>query len=275
MAANLEADWNEALRALAAAQDDYERHTARADPLDDADKARIAALATDFPALWSDPRTPQRERKRMVRLLIDDVTLDPQRQTSPSQVRFKAGQTTTFEVTVRLPATEVAAHPGRASSPKSTGSSTTTPKPASQTSSTGTASSPGTDQPFNAVMVNHIRRKHGLQSRYRPAPRNKACSPSTKWPTAIDVHPQTVKERAARGQLASIAYNDKNQRLYTAATADDHDPLRPLWHADPRTWRPRPTAEVLRSELQDRRLRRAKAGRGLETEPAPPAAKTR
>jgi len=42
----------------------------------DADaRARILALATDFPRLWHDPHTPDRERKRMIRLLIDDVTL--------------------------------------------------------------------------------------------------------------------------------------------------------------------------------------------------------
>src|SRR5215212_1115365 len=58
VAANLEADWNEALRTLTAAQEDYERQTAHATPLSDTDKARIAALATDFPTLWSDPRTP-------------------------------------------------------------------------------------------------------------------------------------------------------------------------------------------------------------------------
>jgi hypothetical protein len=33
------------------------------------------ALATDFPRLWRDPNTPDRERKRMIRLLIEDVTL--------------------------------------------------------------------------------------------------------------------------------------------------------------------------------------------------------
>ena len=38
-------------------------------------RARIAALAHDFPRLWQDPKTPDRERKRMVRLLLADVTL--------------------------------------------------------------------------------------------------------------------------------------------------------------------------------------------------------
>src|SRR5205823_4533880 len=60
VAGNLEADWNEALRALQAAQDDYDNAAAGAAALSEDDKARIRALAADFPALWSDPATPQR-----------------------------------------------------------------------------------------------------------------------------------------------------------------------------------------------------------------------
>lgn len=72
VADSLEADWNDALRSLQDAQDDYERATAAAhNALNDEHKTRVRALAADFPALWSDPNTPQRERKRMARLLLD------------------------------------------------------------------------------------------------------------------------------------------------------------------------------------------------------------
>jgi hypothetical protein len=43
--------------------------------LEEDNRQRILALAIDFPRLWRDPETPARERKRMVRLLIEDVTL--------------------------------------------------------------------------------------------------------------------------------------------------------------------------------------------------------
>jgi hypothetical protein len=59
VADSLEADWNDALRALRAAQDDYEKASAASGMLTDQDSARIRALAADFPALWSDPATPQ------------------------------------------------------------------------------------------------------------------------------------------------------------------------------------------------------------------------
>ena len=70
VADSLEADWNDALRALQAAREDYERASAAAAAtLTDELKDQIRSLATDFPTLWTNPHTPQRDRKRMVRLL--------------------------------------------------------------------------------------------------------------------------------------------------------------------------------------------------------------
>jgi hypothetical protein len=53
------------------------------------------ALTTDFPKLWNDPDTPDRERKRMARLLIEDVTLTKGEQLT-IQVRFKGGAVRTL-----------------------------------------------------------------------------------------------------------------------------------------------------------------------------------
>jgi len=72
----LEADWNDKLRALAAAQEAYEKaKAADANFVSDTERAELMALATDFPRLWRDPRTQMKEKKRMLRLLIEDVTL--------------------------------------------------------------------------------------------------------------------------------------------------------------------------------------------------------
>ena len=62
--------------ALDEAQHELERSRAEPGPeLDERQRKRILALASDFPRLWNDPATPHRERKRMARLLIEDVTL--------------------------------------------------------------------------------------------------------------------------------------------------------------------------------------------------------
>jgi|GEM_PF-3309730 len=68
VASSLEAEWDAKLRALAAAQDDYERQRAEQTVLDDAQRQKVLALATDFPRMWADPATPARERKAMARL---------------------------------------------------------------------------------------------------------------------------------------------------------------------------------------------------------------
>ena len=89
----LEADWNEKLRALTEAQEQYERQR-QADRavLDQESQSRILALTTDFPETLEDPKTPDRERKRMVRLLIEDVTLTKGEQTHrPGPVQGRGG----------------------------------------------------------------------------------------------------------------------------------------------------------------------------------------
>ena len=117
VADSLEADWNDALRGLQTAQDDYDKATAAAmTTLTEKDKTRIRALAADFPALWASPATPQRERKRMTRLLIEDVTLVKTSQIH-LHVRLRGGQTTSLTIPIPPKAWQARQtsprHPGR------------------------------------------------------------------------------------------------------------------------------------------------------------------
>jgi DNA invertase Pin-like site-specific DNA recombinase len=91
VADTLEADWNTALRALAAARDDYRKATAAATALDEQQRGKIRALAVDLPHLWNDPGTPMRERKRLIRLLLTDVTLTRGQDTITAAIRFPGG----------------------------------------------------------------------------------------------------------------------------------------------------------------------------------------
>lgn len=112
VADSLEADWNAKLRALDDARHEYERQR-NADRLavDDDERRRVLALATDFPAVWRDPKTPDRERKRMLALLIEDVTLTKHRELTAA-VRFRAGTTTTVTLPRPLNAQQLrATHP--------------------------------------------------------------------------------------------------------------------------------------------------------------------
>jgi len=99
VADTLESDWNQKLRALASARDERER-AQREDQIaiNDALRERLVAMTTDFHRLWSAPSTPNRERKRMLAYLIEDVTLVKLAHdgTTKLHVRFRGGQTTTL-----------------------------------------------------------------------------------------------------------------------------------------------------------------------------------
>ncbi len=98
----LEADWNARLRELAAAQDEYATARTATALIDEQQRARIRALATDFPALWNNPATPMRERKRLIRLLITDVTLTRGQDTITAAVRLPGGQHHTLHLPIPL-----------------------------------------------------------------------------------------------------------------------------------------------------------------------------
>ena len=89
----LEADWNAKLREHADAQDAYATAKTQAErKLDHTQRDRIRALAADFPALWNNPATPMRERKRLIRLLVTDVTLRKTPDGVTASIRFPGGQ---------------------------------------------------------------------------------------------------------------------------------------------------------------------------------------
>jgi len=94
----LEADWNGSLRQLDALQQQHDRQQ-QADQqlLADEARARIRQLAEDFPRVWRDERVAAVERKRMLALLVEDVTLVKAERIA-LHVRFRGGRTTSLEI---------------------------------------------------------------------------------------------------------------------------------------------------------------------------------
>ena len=211
VAANLEADWNAALRGLTTAQEVYEGQSAKTSPLCDIDRARIARLASDFPALWSDPRTPQRERKRMVRLLVTDVTLLRGEQIT-AHVRFNGGTTTTLTIPLPLAA------PDARRTPRAVVAEVdrlldhhTEAGVAAVLSDAGILS--GTGQAFNAGMVHHIRMTYQLAPRPdRLAARGLLSIEDAA--TALGVCTQTVKRWHHDGLIVGEIAHDNGSHYY-------------------------------------------------------------
>lgn len=116
VADTLEGEWNEKLRILAKAREDRE-HAREHDPfaLDDAVRERLVAMTVDFNKLWADQDTPNRERKRLLAQIIEDVTLIklPEEGTTKIHVRFKGGKIETLTIPSPKPsALQVKTQPG-------------------------------------------------------------------------------------------------------------------------------------------------------------------
>jgi DNA invertase Pin-like site-specific DNA recombinase len=94
----LEAEWNERLRALDEAQSVYE--SARKDDavlLNEEQTEALKALARDFSTIWRNTSLQNRDRKRIVRLLIEDVTVLKDTKLT-CHIRFKGGTCRTLNL---------------------------------------------------------------------------------------------------------------------------------------------------------------------------------
>jgi DNA invertase Pin-like site-specific DNA recombinase len=104
IAATLEQRWNEALqrlRDLEAELATFEQKTMRAVTAEQ--KQQILQLVKDFPRLWKAPTTTSKDRKRILRLLVRDITVvkGPGTKVVSLQIRWQGGETET--ITVDLP----------------------------------------------------------------------------------------------------------------------------------------------------------------------------
>jgi DNA invertase Pin-like site-specific DNA recombinase len=101
VAGTLERRWNDALVRLEDLKKqaaEFQRQEARI--ITPEQKAKVLALAKDFPRLWHAPTTHAKDRKRMLRLLIKDITVEKlaqQRQLSV-HIRWHGGASTNLSV---------------------------------------------------------------------------------------------------------------------------------------------------------------------------------
>jgi len=78
VARTLEGEWERCLSELEQVRTDYERaKREQRVELTELDRERIRALARDLPNVWRSPTTRQADRKAMLRLVIEAVSLTP------------------------------------------------------------------------------------------------------------------------------------------------------------------------------------------------------
>ena len=107
VADSLEAEWNNRLRFLAEAQEHYEQQTQKHRlMIESQTREQLLSLATDFPRVWNDPSVEPRERKRILRLLIEDVTLINGKMIEV-HVRLRGGATRSLTLDKPLPIAQI------------------------------------------------------------------------------------------------------------------------------------------------------------------------
>ena len=212
VADTLEAEYNEKLRAQAEAQDNYERQcSADRKVFSEAQRTQLFSLIQDFPAIWNDPKTPQRERKRMVALLIEDITLLKAEKIT-LQVRFKGGATTTLRIPLSLNARQ-----GRK-----------TPEPIVALIDELLDRHPdaevgellnergwvtGAGEKFSKQSVRWIRNSKGLKS-YKERLKEKGMMTPDEISKHCGISNDTVKSKRKKGILIGLKCNDKGDWLY-------------------------------------------------------------
>jgi DNA invertase Pin-like site-specific DNA recombinase len=219
VADTLEALWNDKLRQLEQARQDYEKQRESAErTISQQQKAQILALAEDFPRLWNNPATSDRDRKRMARLILEDVALNRDQTLISVQVRFKGGAAKSLSLPMppnawqlRKTKAEIVAEIDRLLE------RCTDSEIAAELNKKGWRSS--ANQPFSAWIIYHLRKSHKLISRTERL-RAKGLLNAREIATLVGTKPLLVDYWRQQGLLEGIRLNDKNEYLYERPDAD-------------------------------------------------------
>ena len=214
VATSLEANWNDKLRALKEAQEEYEQqHKGDRMLLNKEQKEGVKELATDFPRLWNNPKTSYREKKRMVRLLIEDVTLIKNTAIS-IHIRFKGGVNKSLEIPVPLNGWQLRkTNDEIISQIDKLLDEHTDSEIAVILNESGKKS--GMGQEFNTGIVAAIRKKYSLKSHYKRLRENgKKLFTSKELADKLQVSVGALCKLAREEILKTYTYDGRNAKLY-------------------------------------------------------------
>ena len=162
VARSLEARWETRLADLAEAEAALATQRSARPELPSPDQ--LAATVADLPALWSAPATSDKDRKRLLRTLLGDVTLTPSAE-NPSRLtaglRWKSGATQQLLVTRRKNAIQLrATDPAAIELARRIGPGCDNNALATALNDAGHRT--GTGQPFDGVAAANLRNYHHI-----------------------------------------------------------------------------------------------------------------
>jgi hypothetical protein len=212
VADSLEADWNAKLRALNEAQESYERQrTEDQKVLTSGEMSRVNELTTSFPKLWCDQKVADQDRKRMLRLLIEDVTLS-RSDAIKVNIRFKGGATRTLSLPppknwckMRLTDESVITALDQLLNTH------TDAEAAIELNRRGMVT--GTGIRFQSQLVAWLRTEYRLKSRFDRL-RETGLLTAQEMAEQLGVTIATIRIWQRHGMLAGTKFNEKHQYLY-------------------------------------------------------------
>jgi hypothetical protein len=158
--------------------------------------------------VWKDPRTSARDRKRLLRLLIDDVTLARDGDLIRVQIRWKGGATTSLEVPRPRSCFELVRTPAAVIEQiRALATEQTDDQIACTLSSRGYRS--GTEKSFTASRVRYLRFAYGIESYCRHL-QLRGWLTLPEIARKIGVYPHTAGTYAKEGILRAVRVNGKD-----------------------------------------------------------------
>ena len=216
----LEAEWNTKLRELEEARAIEEQYN-RSDQhqLSTQERAEIEEVPERFRQFWNDPKTTVRQRKRAVRLLIEDVTVHKADQIV-AHIRFKGGATQIVSVALPPPFAQ-----SRLTAPSTLEAidrlldEYTDAQVAEQLNQQGYRTFDGLL--FHSMHVAQLRRHHGLLDRYARL-RARGLLTAEELAQRHGVTAQTIWRWYRQGRIAGMCYNDRGSCLFPPQEVDQH-----------------------------------------------------
>ena len=99
VAAELEHDWNQKINEYESAKMAYdEKCETEIRVVDEKLRLELEQLISDFPNIWNNPQTSSKEKKRIARLVIEDITITASPSTVILGIRYKGGSTKVLEI---------------------------------------------------------------------------------------------------------------------------------------------------------------------------------
>lgn len=212
VASTLERCWNEKLLQLQIARDEYDRKY-KGGGLELAPDIReqLLELIKDFPQVWYNPRTPQREKKRILRLMIKDVTLIKDVKIT-LKIRWQGGAHTIMEIPKPLPA------PLKRSTSKDAidrirelSKNHTQKQVVEQLIREGYPT--GTKQQFDVRKLAHITTAYGIKKYYSHL-REEGKLTTSEMSERLGICTSTVIQWCKAGLLKGYIANDKGEYLF-------------------------------------------------------------